>query len=124
MANEITVKVQLKVAKNGATIDTTSLSKAITMAGNGMLENVQTITSTTSQLNFGGVTAIGHLCVVNVETSGTDRVNLSQATPAASSGAWAHIGFGDFALVPTRQNTVYAKTDVGSVKVLVAACDL
>lgn len=122
MANEISIRAGVKGAKNGATIELPLVTKARTMAGDAMFQNVQNIGTGGEQLDFGGLTTVGVLALKNL--SDTNDVNVSLTSGAASAGAFAILAPGEPLVIPTRQTTVYAKAIGGASNVLVSVYPL
>lgn len=121
MANEILTRATLNVTKNNAAISMDG-TKQMDMAGNTFIGNVQTVGLTTEALLLGDVSSMGYLFLKNLDA--TNFCMFSLVSPAASGGAFCTLKAGEFAVIPTRQTTIYAIADTAPVNVQVGACSL
>jgi len=123
MSNELQINARLRLVKNNQILDSQLIQKLITVAGDGQLENVQTIGTTTSAIQLGNVTTTGAFLAVNLQSAGTDQINISQSTPAASAGALSILGPGECCLLRNPKGTLYALATAVGQKLGVFACD-
>jgi hypothetical protein len=112
----------LSVTDGGTVVVKGSGSETATQSGAQLLSNVQIIGTTTEALLLGDVTTIGWLYLENLDSTNFVRVGL--ATPVTSGDAFLTIPAGQFALVPTRQTTIYAIADTANVNLRVVAVEL
>lgn len=120
MANIINLTGGLTWNGNPSVIQGT-VSAVITQSGNGALGNIQTFTTTTSQVSYGSVTTIGYLFIKNLDA--TNYVEFDLNTPVAGT-AFCKLLPGEAMVVPTRQTTVYGKSNTANVDCLVVAIEL
>ena len=118
MANEITLKFQLKADKGGAGIDSVLQQKSLTLTGNEMNAGTQLIplSPTEATIDLGAVpAAAGYVLIKNMDAA--NFVELSFTT----GGAWAtriKLRAGCAALFQP-VGTVYARADTAAVRVQV-----
>ena len=111
--NEITIGASFKCSKNGGTVNVDYATKQITMANDAFLQKVQNIGTTTEVIGLDDVASPGYFYFKNLDPVGTvNAINIGLVTP------------GEFALVPSRQTVIYAKTDNAAANLLIAACEV
>jgi hypothetical protein len=120
MANEINIQAQLTVSLGGATINGAA-SKSITIAGTGLQATVQNIGTTTEALSFTDMDDIGYLYLKNQDA--TNFIMVGLVSPVSAGNAFLTLLPGEFALVPTRQETIYAIADTAACDLQVVACE-
>ncbi len=121
MASEISISANFSCSKNGATVGGTG-TKSIDMAGTAAISNVQAVGTTTEALVIGDITNVGYLFLKNLDS--TNFVQIGLNTPVADADAFCTLLPGEFALVPTRLETIYAKANTAGINLLVAAASL
>jgi hypothetical protein len=105
MANEISLSASLSSTKTGLTV-AGSGSINVTQAAAAMLGEIQNIGATTEALAVGDITDMGYLFVKN--TDADNFVLLSLVSPAAISTCFCKLLPGEFMVLPTRQEVIYA----------------
>ncbi len=118
MANEIQLACSLNVSKNGATA-TGTYSGTITMAGDNLISNVQSVGTSNEAILLGDVTATG-MCIFlkNIDVtnyveifSDSGNLNLiSKLTPGMPC-----------VLFPNA--AIYARANTGACNLVVVACE-
>ena len=121
MANEIQISASLNISKNGATFTGTGTIN-VTQSGNPSIANLQAVGTTTEALSIGDITAVGYVFLKNIDA--TNFVQVGLATPVTDADAMITLLPGEFALFPTRLETIYAKANTASCNVLVVAGSL
>ncbi len=121
MANEISISALLSISRSGATISGAG-NLSIDQSGALNSGNVQAIGTTTEALDLGDITAVGFLFVKNQDA--TNYVEIGLVNPVATGDAFITLRPGEFALVPTRHESIYAKANTAPVNLLVIAGSL
>jgi hypothetical protein len=121
MANEIQMAATLVVNRGGLTLTGTG-NAFITQAGTPSIGDTQNISTTTEALAIGDITNIGYVFVKNLDP--TNYVQLGLNTPVADVDAMITLLPGEFAIFPTRIETIYAKAHTGACDVQVIAASL
>ncbi len=118
MANEIQLQASLNITKNGATF-AGSGSISVTQSGNASIGNVQAIGTSTEALLIGDITDLGYVFVKNLDATNFVRIGLN--TPVVAADAFTTLLPGEFAMFPTRLETIYAIADTGACNLQVVA---
>lgn len=121
MANEITISAGIQLIKNGVSI-AASVSKVITQAENGNIATVQSIGLATEALVLTDIDNIGYVFVKNLDP--TNFVMLGLVTPVLAANAMITLLPGEFALFPTRLETIYSLADTAACLVQVIGLEL
>lgn len=113
MAKTINLSARLQVVSTEGVIliDATS-SKSITQAETGSQLIEQSIGTSTEALTFTDIDNVGYLYIQNIDP--TNFVQISAATPVSDVNALVTLLPGEFALIPTRLETIYAKADTAA----------
>lgn len=90
-------------------------------AGTNNIGNVQNIGTTTEALVFGDVTTIGYMFLKNLDA--TNYVEFDLNTPVSTT-AFCKLLPGECAFIPTRQTTIYGKSNTAAVDVMVVLFEL
>lgn len=114
MASEITFSGSLSMVKTGLTISGTG-SVVATLAGNTGIGTVQNIGTSTEAIAMGDVATPGYLFLKNQDA--TNYIQIGLTNPVSAGDAFLTLLAGEFAIVPTRQTSIYAIAVGG-------ACDL
>lgn len=119
MANEAYYSVNIKAAKNGATVGQ-STSKRLSMTGAEMLQATQNIGTTAETVSFGGITGAPQLLLVqNLDT--TNYLELG-----GDSGLTVFklkVPAGQIAIFTPTSATLYAKANTAAVNALFVAIE-
>jgi len=121
MANEIQMTASLIVNKDGTALNGTA-SKVVDMSGSAKIASTQNIGTTTEALAIGDITNMGYLYVKNLDS--TNFVLIGLTSPVQASNAMVHLKPGEFALIPTRQETIYAIADTAACNIDIVAGSL
>lgn len=120
MANEISVSVSLSASKGGATGSGLG-SITITMAGDQMLTNVQTVAPGAAEAVFlGDVSTIGYVFIKNLssvdplDVDGVETMDSFKQTLLA----------GEFILIKPVSTAIWLEATAGTVNALVFAIEL
>lgn len=119
MANEIKVRVTLDVNKGGAAM-VQNLALTLTMAGDEMISNVQTVGTTVEAVVVGDVTTIGYVLMKNLDATNFVLVGVD----AAGTENTIKMLAGDVCLFPASAAALYAKADTAACKLLVMAAEI
>jgi len=119
MANEISVSISLTASKNGAT-NVASASNTITMAGDQMITNVQTIGTSSETLALGDVSTLGYLFIKNLDATNFILVDYVDTMDAFTQKLLA----GESILLKPVGTTIYAFANTAPCNVLVVALEL
>lgn len=121
MANEISLSAQITLNKLGVVISA-SASKQIDQAGAGNTSNIQAIGTVTEALVLTDIDDIGYIFVKNLDA--TNFIELGITTAVLTANAMITLKPGEFALFPTRLETIYAKADTVACNLLVVGLEL
>lgn len=121
MANEISISALLSISRSGATLAGTG-NLSITQSGIPSSSNVQAIGTTSEALDLGDITALGYLFLKNLDA--TNYVEISLQSTVTSADAFVTLLPGEFALIPTRLEAIYAKANTAGINLLVVAGSL
>jgi hypothetical protein len=120
MANEITIAATLSATKNGATVTSTA-SALVTMTGDEMLTNVQNVGTSAEAVTVTDLDTAGYAFFKNMDATNFLELALDSSV---STQVFAKLFPGQFALLPLKTTTIYAKADTAGVNLLVTACEL
>lgn len=121
MSNEIQKSIYLSVTKSGQTNTLSHANHNITMAGDEMISNVQTIGESAWELvSFGDCASIGECALKNLDA--TNFIEL--ALDDAGASKIAKLLASRSACIPFSSTTIYAKADTAACKLSVVACEL
>lgn len=113
MAKTINFSARLAViSATGVTLLEGSSSASVTQAETGSQLLEQSIGTSTEQLVFTDVDNIGYLYLEN--TDPTNFIEIGITTPVSSANAMITLKPGEFAFIPTRLETIYAKSDTAA----------
>ena len=119
MANEIKMSAQLYIAQGGVTINGQGADVYVTMAGTAKTSNVQAVGFAAAEaIDIGDITDIGYVWLRNADA--TNFVTVGWTDPPTEMKLLP----GEFALFPTRVETMYAKADTAAVNLEVVAVSL
>lgn len=121
MADEISIIAQLSINKPPFTFTGGGRTKLISQSGTGNQGSTQTIGTTTEAIALTDIDDLGYIYVENIDA--TNFVMIGLVTPVSASNAFAHLLPGEFCLVPTRQETIYAIADTSACNCVVAAAE-
>jgi len=121
MANEIQMSASLIVNKDGTSLNGTA-SKTVDMSGSAKIASTQNIGTTTEALSIGDVTDVGYVYIKNLDS--TNYVEVGITSPVSASNAMITLKPGEFALFPTRLETIYAKANTAACNVDIVAGSL
>lgn len=121
MANEITISAALSVNKTGMSLSGLG-SLSITQSETGNSSTIQNIGTSTEQLVFTDIDNIGYVFLKNLDD--TNYIEIGLITAVSSANAFLTLLPGEFALVPTRQETIYAKANTAACNLLIVAAEL
>jgi hypothetical protein len=120
MANEITIAASLLASKGGASVNTGSQLKALTMTGGDMYQATQNIDTTYEALVFGDITQpAGQMFIRNLDA--TNYIELALDT--AFTNKICKIRPGCFAIFEPTAAILYAKANTAACDVMVAAVE-
>lgn len=119
MANEIYANVNVRVAKNGATVDD-NITFNLDMTGDDMLKGTQVIGTTAETVSFGDITGAPGMVVIKnlddtnfIELGGDSGLTVFKLTLLP----------GQFCLFDPSSATLYAKADTADVRIQVLATE-
>ena len=124
MANEISLALTLRWAKNGFNLSA-STSESYTQVGNAANGTVQTIGATTEQLDFGEITGAKFMLLKsNAVKTAVEIVYVDKVTPVVPASAPIKIGGtqGNFQI--TTEDVWYAITNSGTVDLSVLVVEV
>ena len=110
MANELTISTAIGYSKSNDTVNK-SHSKQITVAGSVRASGVQSIATSETALDLGGVTAVGIVFLQNLDPTNYVEVGTTTAVYAVKIKA------GEAFVFRSDGNTVYCKASTAAVKV-------
>lgn len=123
MANETTLVTSLSNTRSGVTV-TEAASLSITQAGSANLSNVQTLSTTTAAINFGGVTSPGYISFKNIDPTNTISIGLVTPVTTGPGNAMFTLLPGEPCAFPTRQTVIYAIASAGTPQLAVTIASL
>ena len=118
MANEITARASLSVAKNAAAV-ANDFTITATLAGTKFFSNIQNIGTTAEALDFNDLATANLLLVKNLDA--TNYVEI--ALDSGLTYKFAKLPPGEFLLLRPTTATLYAKANTAAVNVLVLASE-
>lgn len=121
MAKSIVLSAALSILNGGSLLAAGSSNKTVEQAGAGHQADEQVIGTVTEALTLVDIADIGYLYVENLDD--TNFVEIGLATPVSGANAMITLKPGEFALLPTRQETIYAKADTNAVRLRVVLAE-
>ena len=118
MANEVSLSVTLKAAKNSASVSFTG-SDTQTMSGNIVYQGVQSIATSSTAITFGNVSG----APLKVSIQNLDATNFVQVDSGTSFDKFPQKVYagGDVILLSPQTGTIYAKADTAACLIWVTA---
>lgn len=124
MANEIRLGLSLSWTKNGITVSGNT-AQTYTQVGNAAHGSVQTIGSTTEQLDFGEITGGKYLMLKsNADKDAAEIVYVDKVTPVVPASAPIKISGTQGNFQVTTEDVWYAITNSGTVDLAVIAIEV
>lgn len=120
MANEITASASLSVSKGGATISATA-GNSFTLTGDEMITLVQNVGTSAEAVVLTDLDTAGYAFFKNMDVTNFVEIALDSGV---STQIFAKLYPGQFALIPLKTTTLYAKFDTGAGNLLVCACEV
>jgi hypothetical protein len=117
----VNITASLQIAGSGLNLQAGGRTKSITASGLGNQVTTQSVGTSTEQLVLTDIDDLGYLYVENLDA--TNFVMVGLVSPVSSSNAFTTLLPGEFCLVPTRQETIYAIADTAACNLLVAAAE-
>ena len=119
MANEINIQAVLTVQMANSPAMQAAGTKDITQTAKRCSVNVQNIGTSAELLTYGDVATVKYVLVKNMDA--TNYVQL--ALDSGFTQIFAKMLPGEFCLIPTNQNNVYARANTTAVDCCVCAAD-
>ena len=120
MAGEITQQISLQVTKNGATA-TMQPSARIDMAGTGINNNTQSISTSATLIDLSGITgAPGNLAIKNLDATNFVEIGGDSGLTVFK----IKLRPGQSCMFQPSSGTIYAKADTAAVLIQKLAIDL
>lgn len=117
MADELQLSARLKFAKGARNADTDGMGitgLTFDVSGTDFIHASQSIATSATAIDIGGITACGYMVVVNRDS--TNYVEISRATLSSGQGTIKLLA-GEFAVFRLGSNTPYAIADTAAVEI-------
>ena len=120
MANTLQANFNITAVSAGLTL-AAAPTLSITLAGNNLQGNVQSIGITSEIITLTDVGTSGYVFLKNLDA--TNFVSIAQTNPAVAAAAGIKLLAGEWCFFPTPLTALYAIADTGAVDLQIIFCE-